>query len=102
MVYGWASQPFFTVDPQVFRHGPPQAMTYLRFIFSSTILFLLLFVFCTKISTIHTLYDNSSHLMYILPNNAYVAKYFSVDPMYSRYGPMGSTWTPFGSPGVRF
>ena len=86
-----ASQQFFTVDIHVFRHGPPQAMTKLKFLLL-LIFFLIFHMFSfAKSATIFLFYVNASHVIYIsylFAHYMYVTQHFSVDPMYSRNGPM--------------
>ena len=81
------SKPFFTVDHQVFRHGPPPCdeLADISFFHLYT-MFLLFFVFFyMKSAAIFTFYVNSSHVIYIYyicPHYAYVAQNFCVDVMY--------------------
>ena len=92
-----ASQPFFTVDPQVFRHGPPSTddLTEIFFFicpFSPVLFFFSMFVFYLKSATIVAFYVMSSHLIsiyYLCPQYVYVPQHFSVDTEYSRHGPLG-------------
>ena len=87
-----ASQPFFTVDPQVFRYGAPSSDDFIEIFLRVCLFFAFLFV--KKMSAIiYSFYVNSSHVTYIYlcPHYMYVTKHFSVGPMYSRYGPHQET-----------